>query len=495
MRFQLAIFAIFLTCLAFSSISSGVENDGHEIDHTGVVDEDGAIDATEAEIIDDIQDETEEISEAHDDTSVMGQHLQTQQTDIAAEPNSLSPARRHQLVTIKGDELPMLLGKSVDNYSVMAIKEGSFEPIPFQFDDMNKKGFPYVPGGRVPLKGLENIFEKNDELVFMLQDSGEKASKEQLTNIYGSVVAILVLSDDMLTRYVYILEGNPLRSAKFYASYNQETGLIKTDFYSLQTRRKNILDWSDLIYYSYSKDQSLLDTMKIRIKARLGFLKATIHNRLIPSNVMAVKNGPVRSLVSVDISLSVFGVQLANAGALMSFFADGFSVPVFVQIPPIAGRLSDLTMNVSLDFNGLEGAKVMSALGPKEPVTVGIGQGSDPDMLQVSLKHNWITGTTEAGWDVIAFFTHSENFKPKLGLLFKDASRGDKPDKPERFTGSYPQIGYILKEIPVGEEIQFGIDVNFGDGFWQYGAGKSINEFKKPVTNTVFTLSQVLADN
>jgi len=405
-----------------------------------------------------------------------------------------SPARIHQLATVKGNAIPMLLGKPVDNYSVMAIEDGVLLPIPFQFDDIDKKGFPYVPNGQVPVNGVEKIFEAHDELVFMLMDAGEKATKEQLNNAEGTVIAMLDVSDDTVSRFVYILEGNTLRSEKSYTHYNKKTGLIQTDFYSLQTRKKNILDWSDLIYYRYSTDQSILDTMKIRIRARFGPFKAVLHNKIIPSKVVAVKNGPVRSLISINLSLSLLGINFSNAGALGIFSANGITVPVFAHIPSITRNLSELTIDLSLDFNNIKDFKIMSALGPQEPIIVGDYASTDPDMLQVSLKHNWITGSAEAGWDVISFFTYSDFFKPKLGLLYKDINKGDEADGPERYKGSQPQIGYILKDIPSGKDIQFGLDLHFGNEFWKYGAGKSVNEYLNPVTISAFTLEQALAE-
>ena len=424
----------------------------------------------------------------------LNSNLNASDTSNSQYKDQWSPARIHQLAIVKGKGLPMILGKSVDNYSVMAINNGVLSPIPFQFDDIDTKGFPHVPNGQVPVKGLEKIFEEDDELVFMLIDTGEKATREQLGNVEGTVIAMLDVSDDSFTQFVYILEGNTLRSEKSYANYNKKTGLVQTDFYSLKTRKKNILDWSDLIYYSYSEDKSILDTMKIRIRARFGPFKAVLHNKIIPSKVVAVKNGPVRSLASINLSLSLLGINFADAGALAIFSANSMTIPVFAHVPSITKNLSELTIDLSLDFNDIEDLQVMSALGPQDPIIVGDYANTDPGLLQVSLKHNWITASTNSGLDVISFFTYSDYFKPKLGLLYKDVDKGDGSDGPERYRGSEPQIGYILKDIPSGKDIQFGLDIHFGDEFWKYGAGKSVNEFLNPVTTAAFTLEQALAE-
>jgi len=477
MRLPITTFIIICPVLAFASLSNGTE--------TSTI----PFETDQTDLNSPVSDQTESISPESDQSESISLEI------IENQPNNQwSPARIHQLAILKGKDLPMLLGKSVDNYSVMAITDGELSPIPFQFDDIDTKGFPYVPNGHVPLKGVEKVFEDFDELVFMLKDTGEKASIEQLENVEGTLVAMLDVSDDTVTRFVYILEGNTFRSEKSYTHYNKKTGLIKSDFYSLQTRKKNILDWSDLIYYSYSKDQSILDTMKIRIRARFGPFKANLHNKIIPNKVVAVKNGPVRSLVSINLSLSLLGINFADAGALGIFSANGMSIPVFAHIPSITHNLSELTIDFSLDFNDIKEFKVMSALGPQEPIIVGDYQNTDPDMLQVSLKHNWITASSDAGLDLISFFTYSDFFKPKLGLLFKDIDKGDGADGPERYSGSKPQIGYILKDIPSGKDIQFGLDIHFGNEFWQYGAGKSVNEFLNPVTISAFTLDQTLAE-
>lgn len=412
--------------------------------------------------------------------------LLASQFSIANQNNEeLSPVYKRQVSVIKGSQLPMLLGKSFENFSLMVFQDNSFIPVPFQFDDTDEKGFPYVPGGIFEIAGSEGILEEQDELVFMLKDTGQKAPKEAIDKLEGKILAEISFQINEVSRYAYIVEGNSERSEKHYAHFNQETGLISTDKYTLQTKPDDILIWSDLTYVTYQPNTTIFDTMKLRIRAKLGFIKATIHNDLIPTKVLAVKKGSVRSLVSVEIKIAILGIKLAKAASVMTFSEEGFTVPVYADIPAIAATLSDLSMDVSMDFNAFNGAKVRTALGPKQAMIVGSDAGAKPEEQKISLEDSWLAGTTGKGFDIYAFFLTYGDFKPKLEVLYRDAFWGDKPDKPERFKGPHPEVGYHIKDVPHSNELLFSIQVGFGDDLWDYGLDKTMAEIKTPVQFSV----------
>ena len=400
-----------------------------------------------------------------------------------ANVNQLSPAYSRHVMIVKGKELPMLMGKSEKIFSVMVMKGNSFIPIPYQFDDIDILGFPYVPNGLFEINGKEGIIEAQDELVFMLRDTGGKASAEQINKLKGSedlMVAELSIQVNGEPYFAYVIENNTERSKKHYTYFDQKSGLVSTDKYTLQTTPDDILIWSDLMYTGYKPGVTIFDTMKLRIRARLGFIKATIHNDLIPTEILAVKNGPVRSMVSFQIKIALLGIKLANAGSVMTFSEDGMKVPVFAHIPSIAATLSDLSIDISMDFNDLDGAKIRTALGPTTPMIVGSDAGSKPEEHKISIKDSWLAGTTEKDFDIIAFFKAPDSFNPNLVALYYDTFWGAKPDKPERFEGSHPEIGYHIKNIPHNSDALFTIEMYFGDNLWSYGIDETLKEIRSP---------------
>ena len=393
--------------------------------------------------------------------------------------NELSPARSIEVVVVDGDKLPALIGKEYANYSVMIVEEGGLSPIPYQFDDRNEGGFLYAPGGSLKIVGTENVLDAEDELAFMLKDAGEKASVEQLAAVSGVVIAELeiILSDH--SRYAYLIEGNDARSKKHYTHFDQETGLVKTSAYSLQVNPENLLEWGDYFYEGFSDTKSILDTMKLRVRGKLGFIKATIHNKLIPSDIVAVKNGAVRSIIEMDASIGLLGVNVINAGASVVITENSTLFPVFVTIPKAAAVLSYLDIEVSLDLDNMNKARYRTALGPKEPVIQG-GGGADPKDLKVDVEHNWLSFSSNNNWDIVAFFNKNEDITVTLEALYKDSSIGDDADKPERTKGSHPQAGYIIKDIPTGVSSVIGIDLYYNADFWQ---GNNVEVVAKEIKN------------
>lgn len=380
--------------------------------------------------------------------------------------NELSPARSIEVSVISGEKLPALAGKEFKNYSVMAVTDEKLSPIPYQFDERNSGGFLYAPGGSLTLVGTEGLMDNEDELAFMLKDSGAKATLEQLSGISGKAIAELEIDLGERSRYAYLIEGSNARSEKHYTHFNKETGLIKTNAYTLQVDPDNLLKWGDFIYDGTAENKSILDTMKLRINGKLGFFGATITNKFIPSEIVAVKNGPVRSIIEMDASIGLLGVDVLQMGASVMITENTTQFPVFVTVPKAASVLSYLDIEVSLDFDNMEKARYRTQLGPKEAVIQG-GGGADPKDLKIDLEHNWLSLSSNDNWDIIAFFNRNKDITLTLDPLYKDSGIGDEADKPERVKGSHPQAGYVIKDIPTGVSSTIGIDLYYNKDFWQ----------------------------
>ncbi|MDY6942299.1 MAG: hypothetical protein SVU69_04725 [Pseudomonadota bacterium] len=409
-------------------------------------------------------------------------------TNAAPIGEPLGAARQLEVAVIKGEKLTALSGQATADYSVMAVVDGQLAPIPYQFDDINERGFPYVPGGKFAINGTEGVLDAQDELVFMFKDTGPQASDEAKAAVEGTLVSELEVGDGKSTGYAYVVKGNSARSDKEYTHYDRETGVAKTDYWSLQMDPDSPLTWSDFKFKDFAEDRTILDTMKVRVRAKLGFVRATIHNGLIPNEVLAVKNGPVRSIVEADASITILRIPLLTAGADFVIAPGSLQVPVLATIPSAAAALSDLKIEISLDFHELEGAKIRSALGPEEALVTG--EKSDlASQQKVDLESNWLTGSHDKGFDILATFYLSEGFSPGLDILYMDDTTGDDPDKPERYKGSHPQVGYVVSDIPTGVDVDLGVNLYFADGIWEGSDPTAeIEKYLDPVSTKVTAL-------
>jgi len=378
----------------------------------------------------------------------------------------LTPVRAVEIIKVTGNKLPALNSQAFSEYSVMAVTGGALVPIPFQFDDMNVSGFPYAPGGKLKIKGIEDKLDDTDELVFMYKDSGPQASTEMRSAVQGKVVAELKLTDGSDIRYAYVIQGNSQRSDKKYTAFDQKTGWMKTDNWSLKIDPSSPLTWEDFKFKGFAEDRSILDTMKVRVKAKIGFIGATIGNNLIPNKIVAVKQGPVRTVVEADASISILGIKLLTAGADFVVTPAALEVPVLASIPSAAAALSTFNIAISLDFHEMEGMKVKMAQGGSE-IEVAGDKEINKKAIKLDLKNNWIAATHPKGFDILATLFITDNVKPKVEGLFTDAAAGADIDTPERYEGHHPQAGYVLSEIPTGVDVGLGVNLYFIKGIWQ----------------------------
>ena len=402
----------------------------------------------------------------------------------------ISAARAIELSIVTGELLTPLLNKKSENYSVMSIIDGKLSPIPFQFDDINERGFVFAPGGKLVIDGEEDVFEAHDQLALMYKDTGPKATAEQQSSVSGTVVAEVVFNDKGRESFTYVLEGNSERSQKSYTHFDRKTGLIKTKAYSLQVDPDNLLMWEDFIYEGFAEQRSLLDTMKLRVRVKMGFLKATITNKLIPNRIVAIKNGPVRTIIEMDAGLSVFGIQLASAGASVVVTENTTEFPVYITIPSAASVLAkNLFVEISLDFDEMQGMAFRTELGPEEPIVAG-DTAANPDDYKVDLEHNWLSASSRKNWDIVALFKRDPNFVATLGTLYMDETRGDDADGPERVKGSSPQLGYTVEDIPSGIATFLGIDLFYSPDFWGGDIEVAIDEIRNHIIPTVNVLDE-----
>jgi len=382
-----------------------------------------------------------------------------------------NPIRQLEVVVVTGEELPLILGEKATEHSLMAMENGQLTPIPYQFDDKNSKGLTFVPGGKLPVNGSVDIIDSFDELVFMYKDMGGKAGSAPLENKLGHIVSELEITEEGISRYAYLVKGNDERSTKRYTDYNFETGYLETESYSLQFDPDTILVWEDWKIKGFTGTgaaPNILDTMKARIFLRMGFLKATLHNSLVPVSMVGVKNGPVRSIVEGDASLVIFGIDLFSAGVSVTFTAQTIEYPIFAVFPASADLLSELNIDVTLDYVDFEGSRYRTALGPKEPLITGVEVSDEiRSQYKSDLDNPWVSISTGKNWDMFFRFQIPDGIRPTLSALYRDSAAGDKRNKPERYKGSSSELGIKLEDIPTGIETILEYSLYFGPDLWQ----------------------------
>ena len=340
-------------------------------------------------------------------------------------------------------------------------------PIPFQFDEYNRLGLHHVKGGDIETIGQEGVFDEKDELVFMNRDAGQKAASEQLASIDGEVLSELSISDDGKFRYVYLLKGNSARSQKDYAEYDAKTHTLKTDTLSIQTDLNNALLWTDHFINSFGGGKTTFaDTMKVRVMAKVGFFSITLDNANVVGKVVAVKDGPIRDIVQVSTSIVVLKIPFLTMNMGLEISESSLDLPVSAAVPAAAKAIKAPILTETLDFANVEGALVRSGLGPKEPSIVDNKMSAEEKEFGLNQQEPWLALSTDKGYAGFMMIQSDEvSLKKGLSLtgIYKE---GTEEDKPERFPGSKPEMGFHITKLPPGDSVNFVITLFHVDKYW-----------------------------
>jgi len=388
-------------------------------------------------------------------------------TASAITADEIDRIRHQQVIEMKGVDLPMLQGKSANQMSVLAYKTGKIEPVPYQFDDIDEKGAVFMSQGKAKLRGRQDIFEAHDSLLLMYQDGGERMPAEMQDGT--RVISEIRVGDGGREKFFYVMEGPGVRSSKRYVNFDPASGLIETEYYSVQTDPSNFVNWSNFTYKSFQDKTkiTLLDTLKVRMSAGVlaSAARVTLDNRNVETRVIQVRQGAIRSTVLADAQLKVFGVPVVSVDMHMDLLPKAEDVRANVHIPAvIATLLRDPSLSISLDGNDLRGSVVRTALGPKEYAVVD-GQMSDVEktILEKGIdnQNTWVWLSTGKNFDIIADMKVPSNVTVPASVLYEDSVSVE--DKPENFTGQLPNIGYKFKKIQIDDTFAFRFMLQFSD--------------------------------
>lgn len=408
-----------------------------------------------------------------------------------ASKNTQLPFDKVQLqkvIEVSSESLPKLLGKPYKPWGVFAIQDGMLRPIPFQFEQYDEKKFLFQ--GKV--KGIEKervgVLGKNDLLVFMLKDTGEKASADQLKEL--NVVTSLEIKDGNLRSYVYIANSTE-RSSKRYVTYNAETGLIAMPQAQVYMNPKDLLDWGDVFAKEgeHFSEKSFMDTLVVRITGNFLKIPIRLNNKNLQAKLKNVYEGPVR--ITLDAQFRAIVAKIPLLRAQIQLHIDSYSAKLYLNLnapAKYAKLIKDPQVLVGIDGNELYGGFVKTSVSGDEGFIVD----GKMDEHEVALNStpvdddvSWIWLSNESDFNIIGQFDVSSRLEynpdeySDVTVFYRDDMNHE--DKLERFPGSLPTLGYRMRGIPESEKMGMSYKVFFIQGLKPLSAGEYLDRLDSSV--------------
>ena len=383
----------------------------------------------------------------------------------------MSEAEKLKVIEIRGDDIKSWLRESVGSYSVSAVVNNRLVPIPFQFDEYDVNGLVYFEESESEIDGMVNLIDVADRLLFMYVDAGPRKSDSMRAG--GEIISeIEYTTESGEKRYVYVVKNSRLKSEDVYVRYAAALGRVETDDYILTMSKKNALNWDKFSYFKFSGTQeSPIDTMKIRMRGGLvvPFPRVTLNNKNFVAKPYAEKVGAIRAVTQMKTKIYIFKIPVISFDIQAHFYKNRINYIARVQMKWWQrAALWEPKLTISLDGNDLQGLVIESSITPGMVAIVDGIESSDEVAMRRGLfgeGPKWIWARTGENLDLFAEFNFIDGELPLSFYFFDDRK---KRDRPERFVGQSPNIGYQIERIPrkgfIGLDVGFYMSDNLREG-------------------------------
>lgn len=384
-------------------------------------------------------------------------------------------------VKIRGKEIPSILGRKMEELSVMAVWENKLKPIPFQFDEFDSKNhYIYIPDvNKSPVNGTYLEVDPTDELLFMYRDTSEQRYDAKTMKLgAGKLLKELKFTDkNGRVRYAYLVENNAERSDANYITANLDESKIVSSFYHIEYDPKNFLIFKDVRpYVGTAADQRVIDNIYFELSAYV-FSKVKVgmnSSRNVRITILGVKDGPVRATAFVKITIVLSGrVPIFSMNSEISFYEQGMVMPNRTEVGKGAmfvKLFKDPEILMYADMNGLQGGRVsaQSFLDADGKRIYGKVDGKmdkeEADAVAARLPGDWTWIESGLGWDIFMSFNLPMDHLKGMNLEIYYLDDINATTSFETFPGAGPHIGMKLKGLPEDMKAIESLDMEYA--FW-----------------------------
>jgi hypothetical protein len=357
--------------------------------------------------------------------------------------------RRHDHVEVIGTTLRGLGKTPVARFGVVAFRDGTAAPIPFEIDERR--------GRKVVVAGPEvdqpdhrpGEFDYDDGVVFMPCDAGERpapAVRDAYFRQLGAATWREVQVEDTLTgrrAYAYVVVAEtPPTTPKRYIEYDSRD-VVRTAHYRI--------DMDDALparfFLAGMGERNLLDGLRLRAKVTwlANLMQTTITETDARHALLAWHDGPIRAVRRSQHDVHVaLGIHMSAGVAHTYFYALHLGGPGKMRLPISPGSLfGKVSAMAGVDMHGFEGWRYRGGGNADE---LRIDGRSGPEESGFDALGPWflLIGEHEALLTALKLSTNLTKALPLHLVYADDATRADPP---EATLGSVPLVGYRADAI------------------------------------------------
>ncbi len=359
-------------------------------------------------------------------------------------------------VIIEGGLVKDLMGCKLEELALMVYNSGKFTPIPFQIDEKHKNGTYAFVSGEQASTDEDPSLDKNDEILFMINDLGNRAPPGTLPERALVGMALKIVDPvDSGTGWAYLckfckeaphtsvsyvrLEIDKAANMKRFIGTTNTTGML------IGAPLDAIIPVEGrFILPDGTKSPDLLDRFKLRGKLQpkyIFFASWLINNldNMIKEDLVAWNDGPIRVIYKGDgyFKIAFFKVH-GYTSNLVKAYRNHLNIQVQFGFPiQINTVLKSFPLTGYLDFSQEAlGYRVYNAANPPSRNIILDGKISkDETNIDVKSRCDWIAGCGPDGGVLFRFTFPKEGPWSQCTQRLYIKEDLTTPDPPEEFPG------------------------------------------------------------
>ncbi|KQC07273.1 MAG: hypothetical protein APR62_00685 [Smithella sp. SDB] len=345
-------------------------------------------------------------------------------------------------VIIKGKDCGFILGHPINNYNLYSYKDDKLNTIPFQIDKVINGNYVLTSGKDIS-KYSNNNFDKDDELVFMAKDAGNKIKDYKFKDALSCAEIEVIDPETSDKGWVYLVLYRTVtqKSSVNYVNYDAGNLTVTAANYIAAFDIKHPVAAS---HYSFWKGLGGNGTNLIdRVKARISMTSMGITFNPTEDDIKVKEygyvDGPVRVIIhTINKTPLMLGISISSPEQDTIYYYTYAEFPFAVKFPikPFAFHATIID-----DFRNCMGWKFYSSTNPAGHVINGKMDASDKSLDLSPWKWSVLTNEKFGFW--------SRCISPpacsvKVNLYYNDNSNA--VDKHEKVKGELPGIGSDFEE-------------------------------------------------
>ncbi len=365
--------------------------------------------------------------------------------------------RKSDPVVVTGELLEQLEGADIERIRVYAAgANGVLAPIPFQIDEREAGGSLVFPFGPKKTKDADPAFDANDELIFMVKDTGCRVARAAWPKAADKGAEIEVtdpLNGAKGWVYAFTFASPPPRSTVDYVSVSPTGFTVTTPYFVSKFCRDATISFCGIALTEAGggDGKNYMDRLKVRAHAATKYVRIPIDKSEndFSSELLAYIDGPVRVIRRTNNKMFLFW-KIPTPGSIVDnvYYFNSFIFPTEVDVPfDLAAMLEEVRFRVTTDHSSrAKGFRFINSNNPAGTTIDGKMDASEKSLKLDPYEWMLIRGTApgrRGGW--LNRLTYDPGVGAKPFLYYIDDEKA--ADAPESERGQLGNIGYDIRNM------------------------------------------------